>query len=114
MDLKFRIKNKEHSKDVQKRLFGMGFTWAGSETGVSNIEMPGLYTDTSDMTITYTDKTINFDDEPEHEALLVHPIQLEFLKKLFNPNEIVLDILDTKFYLKRDTPYLNKLLTQSK
>jgi len=50
---KIRVKNKEESIKIQKRMFELGFRWTKGKTEFLHIEEPFLYFDTHTM-ITFT------------------------------------------------------------
>lgn len=56
--MKFIVEGKEHSEQIQKALFRLGYYWHGGETASSMVEIheptaPYLFADSEDKSITY-------------------------------------------------------------
>lgn len=68
--MKFRVKNPEHSKAIQERLFEMGYKWFGEHrAAVEKTKHPFLYAD-SNLDIFYGNTEELFDKEPNTETTL--------------------------------------------
>lgn len=65
--MKFRVKNPEHSKAIQERLFEMGYKWSGdSDSIIQKLDSDFLFAYKSDMTITKMDSDESYFNK--HEA----------------------------------------------
>ena len=60
-NMKFRVKDEEHSKQIQEHLFSLGYKWLGRCKDVMHVNKPYLFTQT-DRRITQTDRESCFDD----------------------------------------------------
>ena len=61
MDIKIRVKNKEHSKAIQERLFYLGCGWVWSSKVYKNLDQPYILAHKKNMNITY------YEDGEEHD-----------------------------------------------
>jgi hypothetical protein len=109
--VKFKVIDREHSKAIQQVLFDLGYGWgSGGRKEYQFLYALHLYTDHSDMTITYSiDDGTYFEQHSNLEAKLIHPDQLKLLSRIVHPVNLIRDILETKFYLVNDIVYLNKV-----
>lgn len=118
-EYKFRVRDKNHSAQIQELLFDLGFHWSSDTSRqareVQNTDKNYLFADTYDDTIMYINngEDMYFENDSALEAILAHPNQLKFLERINKyPDTMVGEILSNKFYLKRDADTLNSLLQQ--
>lgn len=71
--MKFRVKDEQHSKEIQEALFAAGYGWGGRKTtAVENEEKPFLYAE-KDGYILYSDEysaETFFNRQPNEETVL--------------------------------------------
>jgi len=60
-NMKFRVKDEEHSKQIQEYLFSLRYRWLGRYRDTMHVNKPYLFTQT-DGRITQTDNEYGFND----------------------------------------------------
>lgn len=83
-DMKIRIRDAEHSKQVQECLFKLGFGWSGYQKTLQFTDEPYMFAEESGTGITYASESdeLYFSNEPSKE------VTLEDLQAMLAPDEI--------------------------
>ena len=73
-DMKFRVRDEEHSKQIQETLFGLGYKWATGEPGVNYTYCQYLYTN-NDGDLCYGTTEEFFDGKVFHKEHTIKPVE---------------------------------------
>lgn len=70
-NMKFKVLNEQHSKEIQECLFELGFIWISCGVqALINKDKKFLFTDIKDMSITYNNNDIYFNNDYRKETTL--------------------------------------------
>jgi len=117
-NIKIRIKNEVHSKQVQDLLFEMGFEWRMEKHGMyRHVGAPFLMIPLNGN-IQQTSFHSIFDNSDLKEVFVAHPKQIDFLRlRVFDnihksAKTVMKKIIETGFYYKENRNFLNNVLNK--
>lgn len=70
--MKFRVKDEEHSKAIQEKLFSLGYSWCGLYKIAQYCTMPFLFAEDRFITYDVGPDSDYFDDHQEEEYVLLN------------------------------------------
>lgn len=103
MNVRVHVKNELESRVVQERAFELGYSWAGESQKVENLEIPYLFLEELDMSITHADHDYHNED---FEEISFSTFVVRYIEEL--PEKWVIDIKeeymdDLKVAIDKDT-----------
>lgn len=74
-NMKIRIKDEEHSKQVQECLFKLGYLWCARIKDFKYLDAKALYANNEYNTVTYSDFAGGFFDDQENKEVTLEDLQ---------------------------------------